>query len=315
MNKHSVAAGTARGVAARHLRSDLDLTPDEAWRLIDLALDVKARPAHYAEALRGSYISLLFEKPSLRTRFTFELAIQQLGGGSAASIGPIGEREPTRDMARNLDRWTQAIVARTFTQETVDELARYSRVPVINALSNRYHPCQAMADFQTVRERFGAFHGTRLAFVGDGFNVAHSLMLTGAQLGAGVVVATPKGYEPRPEIVAAAQDIARRQGGEIQVTNNPEEAVRGAHAVYTDVWFSMGEDCDVPKRLEDFGPFQVNEALMAKAHSDAIFLHCLPAKRGEETTDTVMESTQSAIYDQAENRLHAQKALLLMLLG
>jgi len=294
----------------QHLTQDLDLSQDMLDRVLDLAAQVKRTPQRFAQALAGRYLSLLFEKPSLRTRVTFELAIKQLGGDAVTSVGPVGEREPTKDVARNLDRWTQGIVARVFSQDTVQELAQWAHVPVINALSDLYHPCQALADVQTIKERFGRWEGLKLAFVGDGNNVAHSLMLTAGRLGMHVAVATPKGYEPKAQVTAAACRIGR-----ITITNDPLEAVDGAHLVYTDVWASMGHEGEKDARLQTFPPYRVDEALMSKARTDAIFMHCLPAKRGEETTDAVMESGRSVVFDQAENRLHAQKGLLLTLLS
>ena len=294
----------------QHLTQDLDLSQDMLARVLDLAAQVKRTPQRFAQALAGRYLSLLFEKPSLRTRVTFELAIKQLGGDAVTSVGPVGEREPTKDVARNLDRWTQGIVARVFSQDTVQELAQWAHVPVINALSDLYHPCQALADVQTIKERFGRWEGLKLAFVGDGNNVAHSLMLTAGRLGMHVAVATPKGYEPKAQVTAAACRIGR-----ITITNDPLEAVDGAHVVYTDVWASMGHEGEKDARLQTFPPYRVDEALMSKARPDAIFMHCLPAKRGEETTDAVMESARSVVFDQAENRLHAQKGLLLTLLS
>ena len=294
----------------QNLTQDLDLSQDALLRVLDLAAQVKRTPQRFAQSLAGRYISLLFEKPSLRTRMTFELAIKQLGGDAVASVGPVGEREPVKDVARNLDRWTQCIVARVFSQDTVNELAKWSHVPVINALSDMYHPCQALADVQTIKERFGRWEGLKLAYVGDGNNVAHSLMLTAGRLGMHVAVATPKGYEPKPQVTAAASRLGR-----ISLTNDPLEAVDGAHVVYTDVWASMGHENEKDTRLQTFPPYRVDEALMSKARPEAIFMHCLPAKRGEETTDAVMESARSAVFDQAENRLHAQKGLLLTLLG
>jgi ornithine carbamoyltransferase len=297
-------------MAAPDLRSDLDLSSEELRGLLRLAGEVKADPGRYAKALEGRALSLLFEKPSLRTRFTFELAIQQLGGHAVTAIGMVGEREPLKDVARNLDRWTSGIVARVFSQETIEGLAEWSRVPVINALSDMYHPCQALADVQTMQERFGELRGRKLAYVGDGNNVAHSLMLTAGRMGVEVFVASPDGYEANAAIVAQA----RAAGAAVTLTNDPAEAVDGAHAVYTDVWASMGQEAEAEERQRVFVPYQVNEALMARAAADAIFLHCLPAKRDQEVTDAVMESAQSAVFDQAENRLHAQKALLLMLI-
>lgn len=300
---------------AQDVTRDLDLTREELVHLVDLALKVKRTPQRYAKALTGKYLSLLFEKPSLRTRLTFELAIKQLGGDAVWQIGPIGDREPVKDIARNLDRWTNAIVARTFKQQTIDELARWSSVPVINALSDQWHPCQALADMVTIRERFGRLNGVKVVFVGDGNNVAHSLMLCSLRLGADFALATPRGYEANPEVVADARTIANEAGLSLTITHDPVEAVRGARVVYTDVWASMGQESEAAARREIFRPYRVDEELMAQARPDAIFMHCLPAKRGEETTDGVMESAASVVFDQAENRLHAQKALLLMLLG
>ncbi|MEO8051338.1 MAG: ornithine carbamoyltransferase [Acidobacteriota bacterium] len=295
---------------ARHLLSDLDLSVEALAHLLSLAQQIKRTPARFSKSLAGRYLSLLFEKPSLRTRLTFELAIKQLGGDAVNYAGPIGEREPIKDVARNLERWTQCIVARVFAQSTIEELAKWSRVPVINALSDRYHPCQILADMLTLQERFGRLDGIKLAFIGDGNNVANSLMLTAGRLGVNVAVATPAGYQPDSGIVAQASAM-----GPIKVTEDPAEAVAGADVVYTDVWTSMGQEAESAARQRAFGPYQVNAELFSLAKSDAIFLHCLPAKRGEEVTDQIMESPRSAVFDQAENRLHAQKALLVMLLG
>lgn len=302
-------------VQAPDLTQDLDLSRDELVELLDLARKVKGTPTRFAKSLTGRYISLLFEKPSLRTRLTFELAIKQLGGDAVVSNGPIGDREPLKDVARNLDRWTNAIVARTFLQETIEQLAYWSSVPVINALSNLYHPCQALADMQTVREKFGKWQGLKLAFVGDGNNVAHSLMLCAARLGMDFALAAPKGYEANAAIIEKAGELAEAHGVRLMFTQDAAEAVSGAHVVYTDVWASMGQESEADERKRIFAPYQVNEKLMAQARPDAVFMHCLPAKRGQETTDEVMESTQSVVFDQAENRLHAQKALLLMMLS
>jgi ornithine carbamoyltransferase len=305
-----LVASSANEKLAKHLASDLDFSTEALNRALDLAGQIKRTPMRFAQALAGRYLSLLFEKPSLRTRVTFELAIKQLGGDAITCNGPIGEREPVKDVARNLDRWTNGIVARVFSQSTIDELVKWSSVPVINALSDLYHPCQALADVQALKEHFGRLEGLKLAFVGDGNNVSHSLMLTAGRLGVHVAVASPEGYEPNSKIVAQASRL-----GEITVTNDPSEALAGADAVYTDVWASMGQECEAQARAAAFAPYQVNEALFAQAQPDAIFMHCLPAKRGQEVTDEVMESPRSVVFDQAENRLHAQKALLVMLLG
>ena len=300
---------------AADFTSDLDLLDDEVEKLLELAAEMKRTPTRYAQALPGKSIALLFEKPSLRTRLTFELAIRQLGGDAVAVDGPVNGREPLKDVARNLDRWVNGIVARTFSQTTVEDLARWSAVPVINALSDRYHPCQALADLLTIREAFGEERGRTLAFTGDGNNVAHSLMLTACRLGMNVRVATPPDYAPCAEIAERAQAAARANGAELLLTENPEEAVHGADVVYTDVWASMGQEAEAETRRRHFQPYQVTAALLKQAAPGAIFLHCLPAHRGEEVTDEVIESAQSRVFDQAENRLHTQKALLLMLLG
>jgi ornithine carbamoyltransferase len=301
---------------ATDLLQDLDLTNDELLYLLDLAAEVKSAPARYGRALEGKNIAMLFEKPSLRTKLTFDLAMKQMGGGSVFIEGPIGVREPLKDVARNLDRWTNGIVARVFLQTTVEDLARWSRVPVINALSDLYHPCQALADMQTVRERFGGglLKGLKLAFVGDGNNVAQSLMLTSLRLGMNFALACPEGYLPNPDIVTQAEGLAAVTGASLLITHDTAAAAHGAHAVYTDVWTSMGQEQEMVKRKRAFHAYQVNDALFANARPDAIFMHCLPAKRDEEVTDSIMEHERSAIFDQAENRLHAQKALLLMML-
>ena len=295
---------------------DLDLTDDELLYLLDLAAAVKASPAGYAHALDGKNIALLFEKPSLRTKLTFDLAMKQLGGDSVFLEGPIGVREPLKDVARNLDRWTNGLVARVFLQSTVDSLAHWSRVPVINALSDLYHPCQALADIQTIREHFGAglLTGLKLAFIGDGNNVAQSLMLTSLRLGMDFALACPQGYLPDPEIVTQAEGLAAVTGARLLITHDTAAAVDGAHAVYTDVWASMGQEQEAVERRRAFHGYQVNDAIFSQARPDAVFMHCLPAKRDEEVTDSVMENLRSVVFDQAENRLHAQKALLLMML-
>src|ERR1051325_9660750 len=301
-------------ISGEDLLRDLDLTHDELLYLLDLAGEVKQSPRDYGHALDGKSIALLFEKPSLRTRLTFELAIRQLGGDSVFVEGPIGGREPIKDVARNLDRWVNGIVARVFSQTTVEELAQWASVPVINALSDLYHPCQALADIQTVREKFGHLRGLKLAFVGDGNNVAHSLMLTAARLGMDFALACPPGYEPNPEIVAQAEGLAATSGAALTVTADAVDALEGAHAVYSDVGATMGQEKQADDRRRTFQPYQVNSELFAMARPDAVFMHCLPAKRGEETTESIMEHERSVVFDQAENRLHAQKALLLMML-
>jgi len=302
-------------IAHTDFTRDLDLTGDELFALLDLAVDVKRSPELYRFHLAGKSIALLFEKPSLRTRLTFELAIQQLGGFSILNEGPIGSREPLKDVARNLDRWVNGIVARTYLQRTVDDLARWAKVPVVNALSDTWHPCQALADMQTLREKFGSLRGIKLAFFGDGNNVAQSLMLNAARLGMDFAIANPVRYDMGARVIDEAQAIAGQTGAKITLTNDPAEAARGAHALYTDVWASMGAENEAAERRTAFADYQVDEELFKHAQSNAVFMHCLPAKRGEEVTDSIIESSRSVVFDQAENRLHAQKALLLMLLS
>src|SRR5579871_5802644 len=245
-------------MGASDLTRDLDLAQDELLALLDLTQQVKSAPARFSKALAGRYLSLLFEKPSLRTRMTFEIAIKQLGGDAVLSVGPIGDREPLKDVARNLDRWTNCIVARTFSQRTIEDLAHWSNVPVINALSDRFHPCQALADVFTLQERFGEVRGAKLAFLGDGNNVANSLMLTALRLGINFAIATPPGYEPDGEIVAQAEALAAVGGAQLLITNDPAAAARDAQAIYTDVWTSMGQEHEQEKRRTDFAPYQVN---------------------------------------------------------
>ncbi len=286
--------------------------------LLRLATDVKTHPDRYSKALAGRSLAMILEKPSLRTRVTFEVGIQSLGGWSIFldhSETKLGERESIPDVGRNLSRWVQGIVARVFSQESLETLAEYSSVPVINALSDMYHPCQAFADYFTMEERFGSLRGIRLAYVGDGNNVCHSLMLAGARVGAHVRIATPVGYEPDAKIMEVAVRAAAETNGTIEIIRSPEEAVSGAQAVYTDVWTSMGQERETQKRAKIFAPYQVNAALMSHALPEGVFLHCLPAHRGLEVTDEVMDSPRSLVFDQAENRLHVQKAILLMLLS
>ncbi len=309
VNKNTVESFLHK-LGLRSLTKDLDLAASEVAGLLELAAHVKRDPDSYKSALSGRYLALLFEKPSLRTRVTFELAIKQLGGDSIFSEGAVGGREPVKDVARNLERWVNCIVARTYLQSTIEELARWSRVPVINALSDLYHPCQALADLLTLKERWGELAGRKLAYVGDGNNVAHSLLLSATRQGMSVAVASPRGYEPEADIVAQA----RSAGAPVSITNSPEEAVAGADAVYTDVWASMGQEGQKTVRQKAFEAYQVTAQLMERAAPGALFMHCLPARRGEEVTDEVIESARSVVFDQAENRLHAQKALLLMIL-
>jgi ornithine carbamoyltransferase len=261
---------------------------------------------------------LMFEKASLRTRLSFETGINTMGGNAIfldQTNSPLGERESIADVAKNVERWVDVIVLRTYAHDTITEMAANSRVPVINALSDFEHPCQALADFMTLEEHFGTAKGLNFTYVGDGNNVCHSLMLTGAQLGANVTIATPRGYSPDIEIVTTAREIAQANGCEVRLLQDPHVAAEGADAIYTDVCVSMGFEHESTKRAPIFRPFQVNEALMAKTKPGAVFMHCLPARRNAEVTDAVLDSPQSIVFDQAENRMHAQKALLLLLLG
>ena len=318
MNKDSPVTAAFPTLAAAHFLDDTDISVEELKALLELAAAVKRTPADYRQSLVGRSIALLFEKPSLRTRMTFELAALELGAGAVFQDHRgerIGEREPARDIARNLDRWFDAIVARTFSHETLEELARWSSAPVVNALSGSSHPCQALADCQTILERFGTFEGLKIAYVGDGNNVAHSLLLCAARLGVSFVFSGPKGYEPRPATMRRAAQFAAVSGAAVEIEPDAKAAARGAAVVYTDTWTSMGWEQETQQRRIAFADYQVTETLLAAARPDAVFMHCLPALRGEEVSDAVIESEQSAVFDQAENRLHAQKALLLMLLG
>lgn len=305
-------------IGQKDLLTGTELSPADVRELFRMTAEIKARPEAYSHALSGRYLALIFEKPSLRTRVTFDVGMQSLGGGAVFldhTSTRLGQRESIRDVAKNLERWVHGIVARVFEHRALEELAENAAVPVINALCDTYHPCQALADFFTLEERFGSVRGLRLAYVGDGNNVCHSLLLTGALCGAHVSVATPEGYRPAPAIVATAERIAKETGGGVALYVTPQDAVRGAQAVYTDVWASMGQEAEAAERAKIFAPYQVNEALMRLAAPEAVFLHCLPAHRGAEVTDAVIDSPQSIVYDEAENRLHVQKAILLKLLS
>ncbi|MBZ5642769.1 MAG: ornithine carbamoyltransferase [Acidobacteriia bacterium] len=308
---------------AVNLSSD-DLLTGAEWNaaqvreLFRLATDVKAHPDRYKTALSGRHLAMIFEKPSLRTRVTFEVGITSLGGSAVYldhAETHLGDRESIPDVGRCLSRWVHGIVARVFSQQGLETLAAHATVPVINALSDVYHPCQTLCDFFTLEEKFGSARGLKFAYVGDGNNVCHSLLVAGARVGAHVRVATPVGYEPDAEIVAAARRDAAATEGSIELFRSPEEAVSGAQAVYTDVWASMGQESETDARAKIFAPYQVNAKLMSQAAPDALFLHCLPAHRGSEVTDEVMESPRSIVFDEAENRLHVQKAILLTLLS
>lgn len=295
-----------------------DLGPTGVAAILDLAALIKARPEDFRGALAGKQIVMFFEKPSLRTRLTFEAGITSLGGHAFfvdQTASRIDARESLSDIAHNLDRWVDGIVLRTFAHATVTDMAEYASIPVINALSELEHPCQALADYLTLQEKFGDLHTVKFAYVGDGNNVAHSLLLTAACLGSTIRVATPEGYGPNPEIVKQAKEIAATTGASIQILTDAKKAVAGADAIYTDVWASMGQESEAAQRKQIFAGYQVNDKLFASAAPHALFMHCLPAHRGEEVTHDVIDSARSVVFDQAENRLHVQKAILLMLLG
>ena len=312
-----VLAAAAR-MSGEDLCSIADLSASEVRALLKLGHDVKRSPAAYRHALDAKQMVLMFEKASLRTRLSFEAGINTMGGNASFfdhTNSPLGERESIADVGHNVERWVDLIVLRTYAHDTITEMAANCRVPVINALSDFEHPCQALADFMTLEEHFGSCAGLNFTYVGDGNNVCHSLMLTGAQLGANVTIATPRGYSPDIEIVTLAREMAQANGCEVRLTQDPQAAAEDADAIYTDVCVSMGMEHEATKRAPIFRPFQVNEALMAKARPNAVFMHCLPARRNAEVTDAVLDGPQSIVFDQAENRLHAQKALMLLLLG
>ncbi len=300
------------------LISTRDLGPQGVEAVLHLAELMKSRPTVFQRALAGKQMVMFFEKPSLRTRLTFAAGMASLGGVAHfvdQTGGRIDAREKLSDIALNVERWMDVIVLRTFSQETIQGMADHASIPVINALSDLEHPCQALADFFTLQERFGNLRNIRLAYVGDGNNVAHSLLLTGACLGSSVTVATPADYAPDAGIIREALKIAKQTGAQIRLTNDPGEAVAGADAIYTDAWASMGQEHESKQRANIFRPYQVNRDLMKKAAPHAVFMHCLPAHREEEVTNEVMDSEYSVIYEQAENRLHVQKAILYLLLG
>ena len=306
-----------RSVTGRDLISIQDFSADELACALELAAALKARPADFRGILSGKQIVLFFEKPSLRTRLTFEAGINSLGGTSFfvdQTQSRLGARESLSDVAHNLERWIDGIVLRTFAHETVTTMAQHACIPVINALSELEHPCQAMADMLTLQQHFGDLRGLRLAYVGDGNNVANSLMLAAASLGASISVGTPRGYEPQAAITEAARELAVVSGASVSVVNDPIEAVAGADAVYTDVWASMGQEDEAADRSKIFAPFQVNQKLFSYAAKHAVFMHCLPAHRGDEVTAAVIDSPRSVVFDQAENRLHVQKSILVLLL-
>jgi ornithine carbamoyltransferase len=316
-----MAMTTAASLLGRDLLSVGDLTAGEIESIFELAATLKAEfratRRHSRPPLVGRTLAMLFQRPSLRTRVTFEAGMTQLGGHALYLTNDVvlGARESVRDVARNLERFVDGIVVRTGPHEVVAELAAQASIPVVNGLTLREHPCQALADLFTIRERFGQLDGLVLAFVGDGNNVYHSLSLAGALFGMEVRLAHPPGYAPNPRLVATAQAFAAATGGRLVFSHDPVEVVRGAAVVYTDAWTSMGQEAEAEERRDAFAAFQVNARLLDAAGPDALVMHCLPAHRGEEITDEVMDGPRSLIWDQSENRLHAQKALLVALLA
>ncbi|MBI3318183.1 MAG: ornithine carbamoyltransferase [Candidatus Omnitrophica bacterium] len=300
----------------RHLLSIQDLQAADIERLFQSARRLK-RTSVQKRPLSGKTLGLLFQKPSLRTRVSFEVGMSQLGGQSLY-VGPVeleqGRRESPKDLAQVLSRYLQGLVVRTFSHKEAEEICRWSKIPVINGLSDLHHPCQALSDLFTVQEKLHRLRGVRIAYVGDGNNVCHSLMEGSALMGIHLAIATPKGYRPDPKIVRGSLAAAKRSGGTLRLGNDPGKAVHGAWIVYTDVWTSMGQESERGLRKKLFRPYQVNRRLMSRAEPGAYFMHCLPAHRGEEVTDEIMDSQRSIVYDQAENRLHVQKAILLALL-
>jgi ornithine carbamoyltransferase len=304
-------------MAVKDFLSIRDFTPQQVRHLLHVATQLKAYPNVYHTALKGKTLAMIFEKPSLRTRVTFDVGIEQLGGHplylSPAEIS-LGKRESVYDVAKNLERMVQGIMIRTFAHDIVLDLAKYASIPVINGLTDYSHPCQAMADYLTMLEVKGRFTGLKVAYFGDGNNVARSLMFLGAQLGADVWIATPPGYEPDDAALDWTRERCAQTNASVTVTNDPEIAAFDADVLYTDVWASMGQEAETEARKQIFAPYQVNGELFARAKPDAIFLHCLPAHRGDEVTDDVIDSPRSFVFQQAENRLHAQKAVMLELM-
>jgi ornithine carbamoyltransferase len=292
----------------QHFLTILDLSPDEAVHILDRAAAMKAGNVR-SRLLDGKTCILVFEKASTRTRVSFEVAVRHLGGWPlfmTQNDSQLGRDEPIRDTARVLSRYADCLIVRTFGHDKLEDLVRHGSIPVVNALSDAYHPCQIMADLLTMREHSGRLDGLKLAFIGDGNNIAHSLINAAVRFPIRVAVAAPKGYEPNPAIVAKARGL----GADVVLTDDPAEAAAGADYLYTDVWASMGQEAEQEKRAKVFAPFQINDALLAKAAPGVKVLHCLPAHRGEEITDAVMEGPASVVWDQAENRLHVQKAIL-----
>jgi len=294
-----------------------DLTPYQFSKIMDLTREIKEKPHRFKNRLKDKILAMIFEKPSLRTRVTFEFGMRQLGGEVlylAPSDIQMGTRETPYDVGKNLELWVDAIIIRTFSHQIAVDLAQACNIPVINALTDLLHPCQAMADFFTLKEKLGDLANIKLAYIGDGNNVCHSLLFAAAKTGSQMAVATPSGFGPNPDILDQARQDGQKTGFHVIVTSDPSEAVKEADAVYTDVWASMGQESEKEKRAQIFAPYQVNNQLMEQAKKNALFMHCLPAHRGEEVTDEILDSPRSVVYDQAENRLHIQKAIMVLLL-
>jgi ornithine carbamoyltransferase len=299
----------------RDLLTLADVTPEELEQMLTLAIDLKQRHkrGESTSLLVGKSLALLFSKPSLRTRASFEVGMYQLGGHTSYFEDPdivLGLREPFNDLGRVLSRYYDGIVIRTFAHESVVELAQAATIPVINGLTDMFHPCQILAALQTLQEHFGELKGRRIAYVGDGNNVAHSWLLGAAQMGLTLTIACPRAYQPDITVVRRARAIAETTGAVLDIVEDPKQAVKGADAIYTDVWASMGQEQEAALRQKVFRPYQINAALLAEAPGHAVVMHCLPAHRGEEITEDVFESERSLVFEEAENRLHAQKALL-----
>jgi ornithine carbamoyltransferase len=304
----------------KHFLSIADLTTEELWQVLNLARELKAewQGGGNEPILKGKTLGMIFQKPSLRTRVSFEMAMIHLGG-QALYLSPdeiqLGKRESVADAARVLSGYVDGIMARVFAHRDIEELAAYARVPVINGLSDYSHPCQAVGDVLSIYEQRAKLEGLKLVFVGDGNNVANSLLLAGGRLGMNVTVVSPRGYEPHPAVVRLAHEFAAARGSQIAVSNDPSTAVQGADVIYTDVWASMGQEAEAEERTSRFAGFQVNEGLVARAGADVLVMHCLPAHRGQEITDAVADGPHSILFPQAENRMHGQKAILALCLG
>ena len=297
----------------KDLLTGAEWSPADARDLLQRTADIKARPAKYASTLKGKHIALIFEKPSLRTRVTFEVGIQSMGGFVVFldhTQARLGERESIPDVARNLECWVQGIVARVYEQRVLDEMAQNISIPVVNALSDKFHPCQALADYFTLQEKFGSLKDVKVAYVGDGNNVCHSLIFLAARLGVNLRIVTPASYAPAPDVLADAKRVAKETRAKIELSTNPAEAVEGVQAVYTDSWTSMGFEAEERMRRQVFKPYQVNRKLMEQAGPNALFMHCLPAHRGQEVTDEVLDGPNSVVLQQSENRMYVQKAIL-----